>query len=58
MKIIARYFGKGYSLAYLRELCGTTDEGVSFLGLIHACETIGLRTHASEAGMQEMKDKE
>ena len=33
-----------------------TNEGVSFLGLTRACEKIGLRTLASEAGMQEMKE--
>ena len=56
VKIIAQYFGRNYSLSYLRELCGVTRKGVSFLGLTRAFETIGFLTHASEAGMQEMKD--
>ena len=55
VKVIAKYFGRDYSLPYLKDLCGMTREGVSFLGLIHACEKIGFRTLASEAGMQEIK---
>jgi len=56
IKIIAEYFGKSYSLDYLKDLCGMTKKGVSFSGLICACQKIGLRTLASEAGMQEMID--
>jgi ATP-binding cassette subfamily B protein len=54
IKIIAKYFGKYYSLQYLRDLCGMTREGVSFLDLTYACEKIGLRTLASEATMEEI----
>ena len=31
LKVIAKHFGKYYSLQYLRDLCGITREGVSFL---------------------------
>lgn len=44
LKMIAKHYGKYYSLQYLRDKCGTTKEGVSFLDLSHAAETIGLRT--------------
>lgn len=30
IKMIAKYYGKYYSLQYLRDLCGITREGVSF----------------------------
>lgn len=33
VKIIAKYYGRFYSLPYLRDLCGITREGVSFLTL-------------------------
>jgi ATP-binding cassette subfamily B protein len=33
LKIIAKYYGKYYSLQYLRDLCGITREGVSFLDI-------------------------
>lgn len=44
LKIIAKYYGKFYSLQYLRDKCGINKEGVSFLDLSHAAEQIGLRT--------------
>lgn len=44
LKMIARYYGKFYSLQYLRDKCGITKEGVSFLDMSHAAESIGLRT--------------
>ncbi|RBQ07841.1 peptidase domain-containing ABC transporter [Pedobacter miscanthi] len=44
LKMIAKYYGKFYSLQYLRDKCGITKEGVSFLDMSHAAESIGLRT--------------
>lgn len=44
LKMIAKYYGKFYSLQYLRDKCGLTREGVSFLDISHAAEAIGLRT--------------
>ena len=44
IKIIAKFYGRFYSLSYLRDLCGITREGVSFLDLSDACESISLRT--------------
>lgn len=44
LKIIAKYYGRYYSLQYLRDLCGITREGVSFLDISYAAEKIGLRT--------------
>lgn len=44
VKIIAKYYGRFYSLPYLRDLCGISREGVSFLDISDACETISLRT--------------
>ncbi len=44
LKIIAKYYGKFYSLELLRNKCGITKEGVSFLNLSYAAESIALRT--------------
>ncbi|MGE9312246.1 cysteine peptidase family C39 domain-containing protein [Niabella sp. CJ426] len=44
LKMIAKHYGKYYSLQYLRDKCGTTKEGASFLDLSHAAEAIGLRS--------------
>lgn len=46
LKIIAKHFGKFYSLQYLRDRCGITKEGVSLLDISTGAESIGLRTLA------------
>jgi ATP-binding cassette subfamily B protein len=56
LKIIARYYGKYYSLQYLRDKCGTTREGVSFLDLSYAAESIGLRTLSVKATVDDLRD--
>lgn len=44
LRMIAKYYGKNYSLQYLREKCFISREGVSMLGISHAAESIGMRT--------------
>ncbi|MCB0578093.1 MAG: peptidase domain-containing ABC transporter, partial [Phaeodactylibacter sp.] len=44
LRIIARHYGKSYSLQYLREHSHIDREGVSLQGIIEAAEHIGLRT--------------
>ncbi len=44
LKMICKYYGKYYSLQYLRDLCGVTKEGASLLDLSYACENLGLRS--------------
>jgi ATP-binding cassette subfamily B protein len=44
LKIIAKYFGKYYSLQYLRDRCGINKEGVSLLDISCGAESISLRT--------------
>ena len=44
IKILAKFYGKYYSLQYLRDLSGLSREGVSLLDLSDSCEHIGLRT--------------
>lgn len=46
LKMVAKYFGRYYSLLYLRDKCGITKEGVSLLGVSTAAESIGLHTVA------------
>lgn len=54
LKMIARYYGKFYSLQYLRDKCGITRSGVSFLDLSHASEEIGLRTLPLECSIEDL----
>lgn len=44
IKIISKYYGRFLSLHYLRDLCGISREGISFLDMSVACEQIGLRS--------------
>lgn len=55
LKIIAKYHGKYYSLQFLRDKCGQTREGVSFLDLSYAAESIGLRSLAIRATIDDLK---
>jgi ATP-binding cassette subfamily B protein len=42
--MIARYYGKNFSLQTLRDRCYLTREGVSFLGISDAAESVGMRS--------------
>lgn len=44
IKIVAKHYGKYFSLKFLRDLCGITKEGVTLNDISFACEQIGLRT--------------
>ncbi|MFA9389554.1 MAG: peptidase domain-containing ABC transporter [Prolixibacteraceae bacterium] len=43
LRMVAKYYGKNYSVQYLRELSSITREGVSLLGISDAAEAIGLK---------------
>ncbi|WP_312365137.1 peptidase domain-containing ABC transporter [Sphingobacterium sp.] len=57
LKMVAKYYGKYYSLQYLRDLCGNTREGVSLAGISFAAEHIGLRTLAAHSSMEDLIEK-
>jgi len=44
LKMIAGFYKKNFSLDYLRKKCYITKEGVSFLGLSEAADSVGFRT--------------
>lgn len=44
LKMIAAFYKKNFSLDYLRKKCYITKEGVSFLGLSEAADSVGFRT--------------
>ncbi|MDP4204395.1 MAG: peptidase domain-containing ABC transporter [Bacteroidota bacterium] len=44
LRMIARHYGKSYSIQYLRDLSYISREGVSMLGICEAAEAIGLRS--------------
>jgi ATP-binding cassette subfamily B protein len=44
LKMIAGFYKKNFTLDYLRKKCFITKEGVSFLGLSEAADSVGFRT--------------
>lgn len=45
LRMIAKYYGRNYTIEYLREKCFITRNGVSMLGISDAAEIIGFRTN-------------
>ena len=44
LRMVAKHYGKAYSLQRLREMSHITREGVSLLGISDAAESLGFRT--------------
>jgi len=57
LKMIAKYYGRYFSLQYLRDKCGITKEGVSFFDLSYAAEEIGLRSLSIKCTLNDLIDK-
>lgn len=57
LTMTSKYYGKYYSLQYMRDKCGITREGVSFLDLSHAAESIGLRTLSLKCSIDDLIEK-
>lgn len=54
LRMIAKYYGKTYSLQTLREHSFITREGVSMLGISDAAEFIGFRTSGVRISLQQL----
>lgn len=54
LRMIAKHYGKYYSLQYLRDLCGITREGVSLLDISYAGDKIGLRSISVKVTMDDL----
>ena len=57
LRMIARYYGKSYSLQSLRDKTYTTREGVSLLGISDAAENIGFRTKGYRLTWEQLRDE-
>ncbi len=56
LRMIARHYGKSYSLQYLRERCYITREGVSLLGISEAAEAIGFHSIGVKITFEQLKN--
>lgn len=57
LKIISKYYGKYFSLQYLRDACGISREGVSMQDICYGADKIGLRSLAVNINIKELCEK-
>ncbi len=58
LRMVARHFGRNYSLQYLRERCYIDRQGVSLKGISEAAEEIGFRTMAVKVAFKNAQKDE
>ena len=56
LRIIAKYYGKSYSLDFIRNISSMSINGVSFLGLAEAAELIGFRTQGVRIDLAQLEN--
>lgn len=56
--MIAKYYGKEYSLSYLRDISFITKNGVSLLGISQAAHIIGFDTISAKLTLEKLKDND
>ena len=57
LRMIARHYGRSYSLQNLRERCHITREGVSMLGISDAAESIGFRATGVKITWEQLRNE-
>lgn len=55
LRMIAKYYGRNYSIQYLRDHAFITREGVSMLGISDAAELIGFRTMGVRITLEQLQ---
>lgn len=55
LRMIAKHYGKVYSLEFLRERCFLTREGVSLGGISAAAKHIGFRTYGAKVNLKALQ---
>lgn len=56
LRMVARHYGKNFSLQKLRDISGINRDGVSMLGISEAAEKIGFRTTGVQLSLAQLKD--
>jgi ATP-binding cassette subfamily B protein len=57
IQMIAAYYGKNYSLKYIRDFSCITRTGVNLLGLSEVAEKIGFRTVGAKLSLKMLEEK-
>ncbi len=58
IRMVAKYYGRNFTIQRLREISGINRDGVSMLGISEAGEKIGFRTLGSKLTMQQLAEAE
>lgn len=56
LSMISKFYGRRYSMEFLKERSFVTRSGVSLLGISKAAESIGMRTVGLKIGFDKLKD--
>lgn len=56
LRIVARHYGRTYSIQRLRELCNISKVGVSLLGVSEAAEKIGFRSLGVKIELRQLEE--
>ena len=56
LRMIAKHYGRSYTLQNLREKCFITREGVSMLGISDAAESIGMHTQGVRITLEQLME--
>lgn len=54
LKMIAKHYGRFYSMSFLRNICGATREGVTVSQIIHGAQQIGLKARAVKCSFKQL----
>jgi len=57
LRMVAKHYGRNYTLAYLREKCYIMRHGVSMLGISEAAENIGFKTLGVKISFEQLADE-
>jgi ATP-binding cassette, subfamily B, bacterial len=58
LKMIAKYYGKDFSINFLKKITKITKSGVSFLSISEAAEKIGLRSRGVKLDLEALRENE
>ncbi len=56
LRMVAKHYGRNYTLQKLRDLCQISREGVSLLGISEAAENIGFRSLGAKLTVEQLKE--
>ena len=57
VQMVARHYGRHYTLETLRQKCHISREGVSLLGISEAAESIGFKTVGARLSFEQLKNE-